>query len=161
LKSYLLVFLFFVLTFFAKAQSTKSIQLKPILKSGKHYFYDNKRLNGAYSLEIPLQSLHDEQINKYFNKFKKFQRSRGLAYLPSLAYMLYQPINTTARANAFLLILAAGILGDITLSNVGHYQMNKAIDLYNISIMQRSAIGLSLEKTTYRPMFSLGFRVKL
>jgi hypothetical protein len=161
LKQFLLILVFITLSFSVWAQSTKSIQLKPIFKNGKRYFYDSKRVNSAHALQIPLEALKDDEINKHFNRFKIFQRVRGLAYLPALIYMIYTPINTNSQANTFLGLVAGGVVADITLNNVGHYQMNKAIDLYNIGIMQRGAIGLRLEKSNGDRALCIGFQIRL
>jgi hypothetical protein len=160
LKYCLLVLILFALTSISKAQSTKTIQLKPILKNGKHYFYGSKRVNSAYALQIPLEGIMDDQVNLYFKRFKRCQNFRAVAYIPALLLIFYSPINTNSRGNTFLGALAAGVVADITLNRVSHYQMGKAIDLYNISILQRSAIGLRLEKSNKDVALCLGFRLK-
>jgi hypothetical protein len=69
----LIVMALFLRTVAAHAQFTKEMPLKPIYKNGWKYFYGGQKMNSAYSLQIPLQSLDDKEINERFKKFKRFQ----------------------------------------------------------------------------------------
>ena len=46
----------------ATAQFTKSIPLKPIYKNGQKYFYGTKKVNSAYSLQIPLEGIDNPEV---------------------------------------------------------------------------------------------------
>src|SRR5882724_2852897 len=78
----------FVCSLSARAQSTKEIPLKPIYKNGGKYFYGDQRMNSVYALQIPLQSLNDNEINARYKKFKTYQALRVVAYIPGLVYLL-------------------------------------------------------------------------
>lgn len=161
-RKYVLM-LILILPITAWSQQTKSIQLKPIYKQGSRYFYDNKRVQSPYALQIPLQSLNDPDINKYYNSFKNLQLARGLAYLPSLIYLFTIDRNSYQNPNIFFYLLLGGLGADLTLNVISQNRMSKSIDLYNISIMDRSSLGLKLDRLPANNQFmlSFGFRKRL
>jgi hypothetical protein len=115
----------------------------------------------VYALQIPFQSLKDDEVNKYYSKFRQIQTLKTFVYLPAFVYMLSTPITSTSSANTMLALFGAGLVADITFNNIAHHQMGKAVELYNISIMQHSAIGLELQKTNKDTALCIGFRMKL
>jgi hypothetical protein len=153
--------LLFIGVSIAAAQTTRTIHLKPIYKNGWSYFYDTKKVHSAYSLEIPLQSIEDELVTKHFQKFKTMQRLRGLAYLPLFIWFFSTYNNGTYYiGNEFYYFYLGGIGLDIGLSIASHGQMRKAIDLYNISILQKSKASLWLERQPQQTMVSLGYLIQ-
>ena len=131
----------------ASAQFTKSMTLKPIYKEGWKHFYDTKKVNSAYSLQIPLEAINDRAVNRYFTNFKTFQNLRGLAYIPSLVFLFTNSGSSQQDADTFLYLVLAGLAGDITFNILSQNQMRKAIDIYNVSIAQKGSLGLQLERT--------------
>jgi hypothetical protein len=167
LPHYLLTLLIIVISCItSSAQFTKSVHLKPILKSGRIYYYDTKRVVGPYSLQIPLEAVEDEEVNHYFGKFKLFQKLRGFSYLPAFAFLLAssnQTITGTSQsdADAFIYLILGGLAADITFNSIAHHKMRKAIDVYNIAIAQRSSLNLNLDRpVTGGTIMNIGFRKK-
>ena len=119
-------------------------------------------MNSAYSLQIPLESLEDKEIDRHFNRFKNFQRARFFMYVPSYIFLFTSTGHgSQSAADTFLLLLLGGLAGDITCGAIAHRQMGKAIDLYNIAITERSSVGLRLDRISdSNPMLSLGLRKK-
>jgi len=154
--------LILVLLFFssvAKAQFTKSIPLQPIYKEGWKYFYGSKKMNSAYSLQIPLEGVGSPEVERYFKSFKTFQNLRGLAYVPSLVYLFTNLNGSQQSGETFTYLLFAGLAGDLAFSIVSHHKMAKAIDLYNLAIAPRGSINLQLEKIqSNQTLISFGYR---
>jgi hypothetical protein len=146
----------------AQVQTTRSVTLKPIYKNGGQYFYDAKKVHSAWSLEIPLQACNNADVTKHFQRFKRMQRFRGLAYVPMLVWFLSSYNSGTYYVSNEIFYLYLGGLGtDLTLHLTSHYQMRKAIDLYNVAIMNKSTAGLRLETNPMnQTMVSIGYRVK-
>jgi hypothetical protein len=159
-----IVVTFFVCALRVHAQFTKEIPLKPIYKNGGKYFYGDQRMNSVYALQIPLQSLNDNEINARYKKFKTFQALRGAAYIPGLVYLLtnanFGGRRPTRGINSetFLLLWAGGIAGDITFNALSHHQMGKAIDIYNVKISNKSILGLSFNRLLNQNYPGLSYR---
>jgi hypothetical protein len=136
------------------AQFTREVPLMPIYKQGWKYFYGGKKMNSAYALQIPLQALDNKQINDRFRKFKTLRVFSKVAYAPAILYLLtnvhlrfghrrgYSAQN--ASTEAFALLAAGGIAGDIAFNGLAHYQMSKAIDIYDLQIANKSSLGVSV-----------------
>ena len=156
---------FFLICFFGEVSAqfnTKSIQLKPIGKSGWKYFYGTKRVNNAFSLQIPLEGINHPEVNRYFKNFKTLQKVRGLVYIPALVFLLTLNNPTQQDAETFLYLFYGGIAVDLTCNIISQNQIGKAIDIYNISITQSSSLGLQLEKMKdNQTLISLGVRQQL
>lgn len=143
------------------AQNTKSIQLKPIFKSGRKYFYDSKKMVTPYSLEIPLLALNNEEINRNYRQFKTLQSLRGLAYLPGLVWLFAANPNSTNYDEGLFYLLMGGLVVDIGINAISHQKMKQAIDLYNIAIMDRSAIGFNMQNIQYQQFsFNIGYKYR-
>lgn len=143
----------------ATAQVTKSIPLKPIYKNGQKYFYGTKKVNSAYSLQIPLEGIDNPEVNRYYNSFKTLQSLRGYAYLPSIIFLVAGNNGSQNEADTFLYLLLGGVVGDITLNLLSHHKMGKAIDIYNISIADRASINLQIEHANRdQTLISFGVR---
>lgn len=121
----------------ASAQQYRTVELKPIQIQGWKYYYDFKRVNSPFSLEIPLEAIEDDEINNRIRKFKNLQSVRGLGYLGSLVYLASTNANTRSTANTFLGIFAAGIVLDLSFNLLSHRQMKRAVDKYNLAILKK------------------------
>ncbi len=154
------ILLFMLGSLFAWAQQTITVPLKPIHKQGRQYFYDGKRMYSPYAIQVPLQSLNDREINRYFNQFRGFQQARGLAYLPSLIFLFTNESNSQDASRVFLLLLAGGFAADIGLSIASHTRLSKAINLYNFAIMDRASIGLNLDRLPANNQYMVSFGLK-
>src|SRR5882757_6599922 len=149
-----IVLALFVFALPTKAQFTKEVPLKPIYKQGWKYFYGDQRMNSVYALQIPLESLGDQEINARFKTFKRYQVYRVLVYIPSFVYLLANVHFGGRRgystrgmdAETFLLLAVGGLAGDITFNAMAHQQMAKAIDIYNVKISNKSVLGLSFNR---------------
>jgi hypothetical protein len=158
----------FVCALNANAQFTKEVPLKPIYKQGWKYFYGDQRMNSVYALQIPLESLGDQEINARFRKFKKLQIYRVLIYVPSVVY-LFANVHFGGRrgystrgmdTETFLLLATGGLAGDITFNAMAHQQMAKAIDIYNVKISNKSTLGLSFNRLLNQNYPSLRYQFK-
>lgn len=143
----------------ASAQHTRMVELQPIQKVGHRYFYDSRPLGTAFALQIPLQSLKDEEIDQRYNRFVNFQRLRSLGYLASLIYIGTNP-NLYTSSNSFATILLASIAADITFNLISHHQMRKAIDRYNLLILPNAPIGSSPSGSALQFSLGVGRRFK-
>ena len=154
--------LFFLICFFGEVSAqftTKSIQLKPIGKSGWKYFYGTKKVNNAFSLQIPLEGINHPEVNRYFKNFKVMQNLRALAYIPSFIFLFTMSNGTQQDAVTFSYLFLGGVAVDITGNIISQNQIGKAIDIYNISITQSSSIGLQIEKIkSNQTLISFGVR---
>lgn len=163
LKFHLIPFL--LICFFSEVSAqfnTKSIQLKPIGKSGWKYFYGTKKVNNAFSLQIPLEGINHPEVNRYFKNFKALQKLRGFAYIPSLVYLLSLHNPTQQEAKTFVYLFYGGMAVDLTCQIISQNQIGKAIDIYNISITQSSSLGLQVEKMNgNQTLISFGVRQRL
>ena len=141
------------------AQFTKYIPLQPIYKEGWKYFYGTKKVNSAYSLQIPLEGIDNKEVDHYFNSFKTFQNLRGFAYLPSVIFLFTNLNGSQQSGETFTYLLLAGVVGDIVFNAISQNRMSKAIDIYNIAIAPRGSLNLQMEKTkNNQTLISLGFR---
>jgi len=156
----------FICTLSARAQYTKEMPLKPIYKNGWKYFYGDQRMNSVYALQIPLQSLNDNEINLRYRKFKTFQALRVVAYIPGLVYLLtnanFSGHRPTRGINSetFLLLWVGGLAADFTFNALSHHQMGKAIDIYNVKISDKSSLGLSFNRLLDHNYPGLSYQVK-
>lgn len=82
------LFTLFILDVSAQHIKTKTIELKPIHIQGGKYYYNFKKVSGgACGLQIPLESLGDDEINR---RYKSFRTMRILAFT-GVAYVLVIP----------------------------------------------------------------------
>ena len=151
------ILLFMFGSLLARAQKTINVPLKPIHKQGWQYFYDGKRMYSPYAIQVPLQSLNDREINRYFNQFRGFQQARGFVYLPSLIFLFTNESSSQDAARALLLLFAAGLAADLSLNITSHRRLSKAINLYNFAIMDRASIGLNLDRLPANNQYMVSF----
>ncbi len=154
--------LIFLMTFagVTSAQFTKSIQLKPIYKHGWRYFYDTKKVNSAYSLQIPLEGIQNKDVDRYFKSFKTLQTLRGIVYIPALMYLFTNNIGSSKQNyDTYWYLTLAGIAGDVTFNIISQNRMSKAIDIYNVSIAHGASLSLQMDKIkNSQTLISFGIR---
>jgi hypothetical protein len=134
------------------AQRLKTIELQPIHRQGGRYFYGFNRVDsGPYGLQIPLQSVGDDEVSARYKKFKTFRVLEGVVSLVPLFYLFYLSGNHYQQTNSqtFWTIWGSSVAAVILLEVGGRSHLKKGIDRYNELILQPSSqsAGLSL---TYR-----------
>lgn len=144
------LFALFILEVNGQHIKTKTIELKPISYHGGKYYYGFKRVSGgAYGLQIPLQSLDDEEINHRYKSFKTL-RTLGvtfsfipLVYLFSTAYGSHQ----TYDSKTFWVVWGGSLVAFLTCEITGQIQIRKGIDRYNLLILEPSSNSLGISLT--------------
>ncbi|MBX2946981.1 MAG: hypothetical protein KF725_14195 [Cyclobacteriaceae bacterium] len=130
------------------AQRLKTVELKPIYKQGLRYYYDMNRVRTPFALQVPLQSLNDEEINRRYKNFTRLSDVGGLLAFAPLIYILSGTYSsgTSFNPNTFLSLLVAAFGLDITLDLFAHHQLRKGIDRYNelIVVPASNTPGLAL-----------------
>lgn len=121
-----------------KAQSTKSIELKPIQKQGWRYYYDFSPIKSPYALQIPLQGVEDEEINARFKRFSTFQSLRAVCYIASLVYLITNTSSSQSSDEIFLGLFAGALVLDLSFTIASHHQFKKAVDRYNLLILPKT-----------------------
>jgi len=135
---------FFLLCFAdLQAQFTKTVSLKPIQMQGEvifgvKYRYGLRMLRDAYSLEVPLSSLENKEIERQYEGFKRIDKAvKWVNFIP-LFYFVYQISNNTGSGrrgfvnpNEFWAVWGGSILASWGLKIAGRVKLKKAIDTYN------------------------------
>lgn len=142
-----------------QGQFTKTIELKPIQNQGWKYFYDFKRVKSPYALQIPLQALNDEEIEKRYRRFSNYQDLRGIAYLVPVILLFTAP--TQDNSETFLALLAGSIVADLTFTILSHHELKKAIGRYDEKILTKNSVGLQWQHLPNQQLFGLSFRHRL
>jgi hypothetical protein len=148
IKLSLSVFLALII-FEAAAQRLKTTELQPIHRQGGRYFYGFNRVDGGpYGLQIPLQSLGDEEVSARYNKFKTFRVIAGVISFVPVFYLLSVTTNHTTQTDpkTFWAIWGGSVAAVVLLEVGGRSHLRKGIDRYNELILQPSShsAGLSL-----------------
>ncbi len=60
----------FCIPLIANAQRYRTVELKPITQQGWKYYYDLVKVASPASLEIPLRSVQDEEVDLYVKSSK-------------------------------------------------------------------------------------------
>jgi hypothetical protein len=160
--------LFLLLTFFAgpaRAQFAKSVELKPIQVQGSRYFYDFKHVNSGFSLQIPLQSLDDAEINKRYNNYRILREFGAAVYLVPIIYLFsatYASSNTGTSsyndAQTFSILVWSAVAVNIGCNIASNIQLKKGILRYNMLIFKNNGMGLQLERIpNHQPLLGIGF----
>jgi hypothetical protein len=129
------------------AQTTISMDLKPIFQQNGRYFYNMKKLDGgAYGLQVPLQSLGDPEINKRYNTFKALRKAEMVLSFVPIFYLFYIANNHYVNKEEFWTIWGSTLGGIIVLDLIAKNQLHKGIDRYNHLVLEPSgrSIGISL-----------------
>lgn len=139
------LFILFILD--VRAQHTKTAELKPIHRQGGRYFYDFRRVDGgAYGLQIPLQSLGDDEVNIRYKKFKSLRTLEGIFSIAPLLYLFTQPSYGLPDYETFWIVYGGSFAGILLVEIGAKAQLRKGIDRYNRLILEPSgkAAGLSI-----------------
>lgn len=149
MKKTLFLLMLIVLPLLASAQKYRTIELKPITKQGWQYFYDLKKVSSPVALEVPLLSLNDPEVNRYTKGYKGWNAASGLVTIIPLVYFLSLPKNGYVDPNTFWWVFGGTIAAQLGITAVAHVKLGKAIDKYNMVILQPSGRSLGVE-VTYR-----------
>jgi len=137
---------------FVNAQSvTRTMELKPILSHGNKFFYGGTRVRKGYSLQVPLQSLGDKEVNR---KFKSYARLRAIgrsSWLIPVAFLLVysDQFNSTSsgQANTFVWLTYGAFATNIGCNIISNAVLRKGIERYNVLIFKENTVGMRMERT--------------
>lgn len=135
------------------AQQQKTIELKPIHHQGFRYYYGFKKVyGGAKGIQIPLQSLNDDEVNLRYKNFRKFRTAEvAVAMVPAVYLAANFPSNRRRHfdATSMYTVIGASLVAIIGLDLCAKYQIKKGIDRYNEIILapSSSSVGASLSYT--------------
>jgi hypothetical protein len=145
MKILLVIFLLFFGSFQLHAQKFRTIELKPIIKQGGTYFYNLKRVHGgAYGLQIPLQSLEDEEINKRYKAFRSWRVAESVFAFVPLIYILSHPRGRAINRDEFWLVYGVSIGGIIGGEIIAKHHLQKGIERYNSLVIGASSQSVGL-----------------
>ncbi len=134
--------------------------LKPITIVGGRYYYGNQRLNGAYSLEIPIGELDDPEVSHRFNKFRGFQKAMGCINLIPTAYFFYSISGKVYNRDEYFAVLIGSFAATITLDIISRSHLKKAIEGYNVRLAGNQ-IGFSVQPLPNQTLaYGLGWRYR-
>ena len=145
-----LLLLAFLIGFAAYSQKFRIIELKPIVKQGAIYYYDLKRVHGgAYGLQIPLQSLDDNEVNRYYKSFRTWKTVGAVFSLIPAVYFISISRSQTFDQNEFWITFGASMAGILATEIVANTRIKKGVDRYNSLVIGVSGqvVGPAL---TYR-----------
>jgi hypothetical protein len=146
-KKYFVSLLLFFCWFYGFSQKFKTIELKPIVRQGGMYYYDLKKVHGgAYGLQIPLQSLNDDEINRRYKTFRTLRVFEGIVATVPAIYIVSISRNQIVNQTEFWTVFGVSIATSLGLELVAHLQIKKGIDRYNTLVIGVSSqvIGPSL-----------------
>ncbi|MFN7261159.1 MAG: hypothetical protein ACK5TU_14760 [Cyclobacteriaceae bacterium] len=131
-----LLLLAFLIGFAAYSQKFRIIELKPIVKQGAIYYYDLKRVHGgAYGLQIPLQSLDDNVVNRYYKSFRGWKNvGAALSVIPGI-YLISISSTRAFNGTEFLYVFGGTIVGFLATEIVASSRIKKGVDRYNTLVI--------------------------
>ncbi len=144
-KTSLLLCLFLVTGLTAVAQRYKTIELKPITQEGWKYYYDLKKVSGPAALEVPLLAVNDQEVTRYLKSYRTWRAAGSFITLVPLIYVLSLPRNQYVDPNTFWWIFGGTLAAQLGLEAIAHVKLGKAVDKYNMIILQPSGRSLGLE----------------
>jgi hypothetical protein len=163
-KAIALLSLFILMASYARCQHTQTVELQPIQAVGTKYYYDFKRVNSGYALQIPLQSLHDEEINARYRNYVLLRKIGRYANLVPLIYFAGLVLNsnnntiTQAQAETFTYLFLGSLAVNIGMNAASNPQLKSAIDRYNFLIIGKKSLSIQLEKTpSNQSLVGIGF----
>lgn len=118
---------------------------------GDNFFYGNKKVNNAYALQIPLESLEDEEINEKFQAFKNTRTvGRVFTFIPLVYAAILVGYNQPAGSGpddvtGFVAVLLSSTVANVICIVVSNNQLRKAVDRYNLLIIDKNKLGFHLE----------------
>ena len=162
---FIIIFLGVTATGFCQSKDTSYYQrplaivsyLKPIEISNGRYYYGSQRLNSPYSFEIPFYELNDQYVNLQFRRYKNIRTVASLiGIIPSL-YFIYTISYRQYNNNTYWIVFGTSIAGSLTCSALGNSYIKKAIEGYNVRIMNNK-IGFSVQPLPNQTMaYGMGY----
>ncbi len=149
MKKTLFLLMLVVLPLLAAAQKYKTIELKPITQQGWKYFYDFKKVSSPAALEVPLMAVNDAEVTQYTKAYRNWNAAGAVVTIIPLIYFLSLPKNGYVDPNTFWWVFGGTIAAQLGITAVAHVKLGKAIDKYNMVILQPSGRSLGIE-LTYR-----------
>lgn len=129
----------------ALAQQYKTIELKPITQQGWKYYYDLKKVSGPTALEVPLLAVNDQEVTRYLRSYRSWRAAESFITFIPLIYFLSLPRNQYVDPNTFWWIFGGTLAVQLGLEAIAHVKLGKAVDKYNMIILQPSGRSLGLE----------------
>lgn len=117
-------------------QKYKMVELKPITQQGWKYFYDLKKVSSPASLEVPLLAVEDAEVTRYLKASKNWKSAEQFVTLIPLIYVLSLPRNQYVDPNTFWWVFGATIAAQLGMEAISNAKLGKAIDKYNMIILQ-------------------------
>lgn len=131
--------------------------MKPIRIENGRYYYGPQRLSNANSLEIPFFELNDEYVNTQFKMFKNFQTASRLISLLPTFYFIYSLSSRTYNQNVYWGVFGGTLVGSLAFDAVGRSHARKAIEGYNIRVMNNK-MGFSVQPLPNQALvYSFGY----
>jgi hypothetical protein len=133
----------------ALAQRYRTVELKPIAKQGWSYYYELKKVASPLALQIPLLALDDEEVTRHYRGYSTLVNVAGSLSVVPVIYILTLPSSSYIDETTFWLVIGGTLIAQYSLLIASHSKLRKAIDRYNLLILQPSghAPGIRL---TYR-----------
>jgi len=129
----------------------KTFELKPIMSNGNKFFYGNTKVRKGYSLQIPMQSLEDAEVNRRFKNYKNVRLAGRLSWFVPVGFLFIassQNIFSTSRSESDALgwLTFGAFLTNIGCNITSNAILRKGIDRYNVLIFNRNTAGIQMEK---------------
>lgn len=131
----------------AFSQKYRTVELKPITQQGWSYFYDMNKVSSPLALEVPLLAVKDNEVNRYLRASKNWRTAESFVTLIPLIYILSLPRNQYVDPNTFWWIFGGTLAVQLGMEAITHFKLGKAIDKYNMIILQPSGHSLGLQLT--------------
>jgi hypothetical protein len=119
------------------------VPLRPIESSMGKFYYGGKRLNSAFSLEIPFTELNDEQVNRTFKRYRTARLASGVVGFAPLVYILLNARSGFSR-DTYWIVFGATVVTSFGLNIYGDSQARRAVNLYNARLGSRR-VGFSIQ----------------
>ena len=112
-----------------------------------HYFYDSKKIESPYGLQIPLLQLQDAVVSKHFTVFKNSRNTAKFINLISAGFSLYAFFNSEKISGSTYWI-TVGSIGAISgyLNIRSDIHLDKAVQRYN-KVLLGNRVGLLYHRT--------------
>lgn len=120
----------------AFAQQYRTVELKPITQQGWKYFYDMNKVSSPEALEIPLLAVKDDEVTRYLKASRNWRTAETVVTLVPLIYLLTLPKQKVVDPETFWWTLGGTLALQLGMEAVVHVKLGKAIDKYNMLIMQ-------------------------
>jgi hypothetical protein len=129
-------------------------ELKPIVKQGTRYYYDGKKLHNGYSIQVPLEMLNDEAINRSFKKYQNMRRIGRYSYFVPLVYLVaisYPPANSggstinQTQANTGSALLWGAFFSNMGCNYFSNSYLRSGVDRYNQLVLKKNTFGFKVD----------------